>query len=163
MKALHLLGGIVVAAAHSACGVVKLKTTELHVQDGPLAESHPELVITLASKRSNNNDGSIKYVLPDGAACSGAWALTKGRAPTKTSVNTAMYARGSGWVAKDGSISETGDGGTRVDHGNRLGFAVGTGDCNDGTTFRFSFMADGLHAKGALRDSRGNLFRLVRN
>jgi hypothetical protein len=161
MNVLHLLGGMILVAALSGCGVVKLRTTKLYVEKGPLAASHPDLVVGLKSKWTNN-EGIFKYTLPDGAMCTGNWSLKAGKTPKSSTVNTTMLARGSGWVAKGGSISTTGDGGTVVDHGNRNGLGVGAGDCSDGTTFEFAFVADGLHAKGALQDSRGNVFAIIR-
>jgi hypothetical protein len=163
MKVSRLFAGVFVSMALSSCsGFIRGAVTELQLHEGPLVVANPALVVPITSKYKNN-DGSIKYTLPDGATCAGAWSLSSGRSPASSiKINPANLTSGSGWVAKDGYIAPTGDGGTRVNHGNRLGRGMGTGECSNGATFRFAFVANGIIAKGALRDSHGNLFRFVR-
>ena len=49
-----------------------------------------------------------------------------------------------------------------VDHGDRSATGTGDGECDNGTTFKFWFVADGVHAEGELKDTEGNTFLLAR-
>jgi hypothetical protein len=109
--------------------------------------------------RGQANAGTLSYELPNGAACEGTWSLLTNQ--TKVSPGTlASLGAGSGRLENGGSMASPEEGG-RVFHALRGSQIAGTGVCNNGETFEFASIANGSSGRGALRDSQGNIFRII--
>ena len=130
---------------------------------GPIAAASPGVAIPLTSKYTNY-EGAISYTRPDRITCTGRWTRPQpGAKPSRAALNPAGLASGSGEVPHDGGIHIDSTGWGYVDHGNRTATATGAGACSNGATFQFSFVADGVNAKGMLYDSDRNIYILARS
>jgi hypothetical protein len=151
MRVQHLIAGLV-ALALTGCGGDPIK---LHAYEGPIAAANPGLVIAVRNEGAGNI-GKMSYVLPDGASCNGQWH----RVSNLLQRRDALSVRDDGMVQSHGGIRAAGEGGTLANRARRAGIE-GRGTCSSGATFEFASFADGYSARGALRDSNGNIFRIV--
>jgi hypothetical protein len=133
--------------------------THLHAYDGPIASRHAGLVVEV-TQGSGLDTGVMSYRPPDGETCKGRWQLISGKFGE---MKTTMPNRGERHtINEDGGISSGGTGsGTFVSHGKKGSLGEGHGTCSDGATFEFAFKSNGHQARGALKDSHGNIFRMV--
>lgn len=134
-------------------------TTQLHAYDGPIASRHAGSVIEVTTG-SGLDTGMMSYRLPDGETCNGRWQLISGKFGEMKGTTPNRGERHT--INEDGGISGGGTGsGAFVSHGKKGSLGEGRGACSDGATFEFAFKSNGHQARGALKDSNGNIFRMV--
>ena len=146
---IRLLSVGVMALSLSGCAGPPV---QMHAFEGPIAAANPGLVIKAAS-HGQGNVGTLAYALPDGAACSGKWERITHKTATGLLPDNGM-------VVKHGGVQSLGEGGMIFHAGNNAQIA-GNGKCSDGTTFVWVSVANGYKARGALKDSNGNMFKII--
>jgi hypothetical protein len=125
--------------------------SHLHVHSGPMAETNPGLVIPYRSS-GQGNIGSVSFAYPN-ATCNGKWERITKRV-------SADLLRDSGDVTWHGGVTGMGEGNTVLHTGDNAQI-LGAGECSDGTSFVFFTIANGYKGRGALKDSRGNMFTML--
>jgi hypothetical protein len=124
---------------------------KLHVHSGPMAETNPGLIIPVHSE-GQGNIGSVSFDFPD-SKCEAKWERITKRV-------SADLLRDSGDVTWHGRVTGAGEGNTVLHSGDNAQI-LGAGDCSDGTSFVFFTVANGYKGRGALKDSRGNMFTMM--
>jgi hypothetical protein len=147
MRLRFLFTGIV-SILLAGCGTPPLK---LIAHEGPMAQANPDLVIP-AVTHGQGNIGTLAFEYPN-SSCNGKWERISHR------VAEGLF-RDMGDVTHHGGVVGMGEGNT-VLHGDSKAQIVGAGDCSDGTTFVFFSVANGFKARGALKDSNGNMFVMM--
>lgn len=142
------------AATLAGCSAIHGSApVKLHAYDGPLATTSPDLVIDAVST-GDANDGTFSYALPDGATCRGTWMRTT------NVVKPEAFLPDGGMIAKHGGIRALSEGNT-ISNKARNAEILGAGNCSNGATFMFASVANGYQGRGALKDSNGNIFKIV--
>lgn len=152
MKVQHLIAAMMVLTLAGCGGAAPVK---LHAFDGPIAAANPGLILP-ARTQGEGNTGKFSYVLPDGATCDGKWQ----RVSNVMKARDGLSVPDNGMVQSHGGIKAAGEGNTLANRNRQTGIE-GAGTCSSGATFEFASYADGYRGRGALRDSNGNIFKIV--
>lgn len=157
MKVHRLFAGVAITTLVTTmlAGCSAGANVALHPLEGPVAAANPGFVIKAVST-GLGNDGTLSFALPDGGACKGTWARTTNRVQQDPELLP-----DSGTVTRHGSVKSVSEAGV-IDHGRNKGAHIlGDGTCSNGATFEFASIANGFQGRGALRDSNGNIFKIV--
>lgn len=148
MKTQFLTASVIVVMLSGCSGTSDVRAgipnVRLYPIEGPLAAANPGQVIRGKTVATGSNDGHLSFTLPDGATCSGRWAVTKNKLDAKGEA-----------VESIGDMTGTGH---PVKHFVSRG--EGAGSCANGATFEVAFAANGNSGLGVVRDSNGNIYKL---